>query len=163
MQASFLWMVLFIVIFWGYLDDSQSSTGSTPSITYFWSLGVLPVLLYHFCGSYVPVSVFNSSGSTPKSTIPFFWEHSHKSGIVLVGVLPELVKCRYWEWYKGGKIKWPFLFLVCFGYRNLKNWPTDKSWVSFENSGYFQSNEYKNFVFLPKNAWDIGHQSWLPS
>ena len=81
------------------LDDSQSSTGSTPSNSYFWSLGVLPVLLYHCCGSYVPVSVFNSSGSTPKGTIPFFWEHSHKNGIVLVGVLPDLLKCRYWEWY----------------------------------------------------------------
>ena len=35
----------------GYLDDSQSSTGSTPSNSYFRSLGVLPVLLYHCCGS----------------------------------------------------------------------------------------------------------------
>ena len=76
----------------GYLDDSQSSTGSTPSNSYFWSLGVLPVLLYHCCGSYVPVSVFNSSRSAPKGTIPFFWEHSHKNGIVLVGVLPDLLK-----------------------------------------------------------------------
>ena len=75
--------------------DSQRGTGSSPSITYFWSLGVLPVLLYHFCGSYVPVSVFNSSGSTPKSTIPFFWEHSHKSGIVSTcGSTPRTVKMQ---------------------------------------------------------------------
>merc|ERR1711940_411904 len=36
--------------------------------------------------------LFLVSGSTPKGTIPLFWEHSYKSGIVLVGVLPELLK-----------------------------------------------------------------------
>ena len=35
-------------------------------------------------------------------------------------------------------------------------------WV-LKNSGNFQSNEHRNFVFLPKNAWDIKAQSWLPS
>ena len=35
-------------------------------------------------------------------------------------------------------------------------------WV-LKNSGNFQSIEHKNFVFLPKNAWDIRPQSWLPS
>ena len=34
-------------------------------------------------------------------------------------------------------------------------------WV-LKNSGNFQSNEHRNFVFLPKNAWDIKVQSWLP-
>ena len=35
-------------------------------------------------------------------------------------------------------------------------------WV-LKNSGNFQSNEHRSFVFLPKNAWDIDAQSWLPS
>ena len=35
-------------------------------------------------------------------------------------------------------------------------------WV-LKNSGNFQSNEHRNFVFLPKIAWDIKAQSWLPS
>ena len=35
-------------------------------------------------------------------------------------------------------------------------------WV-LKNSGNFQSNEHRNFLFLPKNAWDIKAQSWLPS
>ena len=35
-------------------------------------------------------------------------------------------------------------------------------WVS-KNSGNFQSNEHRNFVFLSKNDWDIKAQSWLPS
>ena len=35
-------------------------------------------------------------------------------------------------------------------------------WV-LKNSGNFQSNEHWNFVFLPKNDWDIKAQSWLPS
>ena len=36
------------------------------------------------------MSVFNSSDSTSTGTIPLFWEPFHKSGIVLVGVVPEL-------------------------------------------------------------------------
>ena len=35
-------------------------------------------------------------------------------------------------------------------------------WV-LKNSGNFQSNEHRNFVFSPKNVWDIKAQSWLPS
>ena len=34
-------------------------------------------------------------------------------------------------------------------------------WV-LKNSENFQSNEHRNFVFLPKIAWDIKAQSWLP-
>ena len=35
-------------------------------------------------------------------------------------------------------------------------------WV-LKNSGNFQSNEHRNFVFSSKNDWDIKAQSWLPS
>ena len=35
-------------------------------------------------------------------------------------------------------------------------------WV-LKNSGNFQSNEHRNFVFSSKNDWDIEAQSWLPS
>ena len=35
-------------------------------------------------------------------------------------------------------------------------------WV-LKTSGNFQSNEHGNFVFSPKNVWDIKAQSWLPS
>ena len=33
---------------------------------------------------------------------------------------------------------------------------------ALKNSGNFKSNEHRNFVFLPKIAWDIKAQSWLP-
>ncbi len=66
------------------------------------TLGVLPKCLFWFCGSYIldlyiwsiplPVSVFNSSGSTPTSTIPLLWEYSQNNGIVPLGVLPDLLK-----------------------------------------------------------------------
>ena len=42
--------------------------------------------------------------------------------------------------------------------RGPLKWTTNKSWVSFE-----KFRKFRNFVFLPKNAWDIGPQSWLPS
>ena len=55
---------------WGYLDHSHRGSGSTPSNSYFWPLGVLPVLLYHFCGStsyeYSQCLFFNSLGVLPQ-------------------------------------------------------------------------------------------------
>ena len=34
-------------------------------------------------------------------------------------------------------------------------------WV-LKNSGNFKSNEHRNFVFSPKNDWDIKNQRWPP-
>ena len=72
----------------GYLDNYHRGSGSTPSNSYFWplGLGVLPVLLYHFCGS-----------ATPNVCFLAVWECSHKYyttfvgvlALVLVGVLPN--------------------------------------------------------------------------
>ena len=41
-----------------------------------------------------PLSVhnFKRSGSTPRGTIPDLWEYSRKSGIALLGVLPNPLK-----------------------------------------------------------------------
>ena len=35
---------------------------------------------------------FKGSGSTPRGTIPDLWEYSRKSGIALLGVLPDPLK-----------------------------------------------------------------------
>ena len=40
----------------------------------------------------LPVIIFFVSGSTPRGTIPDLWEYSHKSGIALLGVLPNPLK-----------------------------------------------------------------------
>ena len=51
-------------------DHSHRGSGSTPSNSYFQPLGVLPVLLYHFCGStsyeYSQWLFFNSTGVVPQ-------------------------------------------------------------------------------------------------
>ena len=64
-------------------------SGSTPSITYLGSAGVLPEVLYQY----------SASGSTPVlknyGTVPLL--HSHKSGIVLPGVLPNKLKLYSWS------------------------------------------------------------------
>ena len=68
-------------------------SGSTPSNSYFGSSGVLPKLLYHVCGSAPTKMVQQGIGSTPvlKNMFlgPLLWEHSHKNGIALPGVLPN--------------------------------------------------------------------------
>ena len=68
-------------------------SGSTPSNSYFGSSGVLPELLYHVCGSAPTKMVREGIGSTPVFTNlflrPLLWEHSHKNGIALPGVLPN--------------------------------------------------------------------------
>ena len=68
-------------------------SGSTPSNSYFGSSGVLPELLYHVCGSAPTKMVQEGIGSTPIFTNlflrPLLWEHSHKNGIALPGVLPN--------------------------------------------------------------------------
>ena len=68
-------------------------SGSTPSNSYFGSLGVLPELLYHVCGSAPTKMVQEGIGSTPIFTNlflrPLLWEHSRKNGIALLGVLPK--------------------------------------------------------------------------
>ena len=68
-------------------------SGSTPSNSYFGSSGVLPELLYHVCGSAPTKMVREGIGSTPIFTNlflrPLLWEHSHKNGIALPGVLPN--------------------------------------------------------------------------
>ena len=70
------------------MDHSHRGSGSTPSNSYFWPLGVLPVLLYHFCGSssyeHSQCLFLNSLGVLPQK-----WY----STIVLLGVLPNLLKC----------------------------------------------------------------------
>ena len=67
-------------------------SGSTPNNSYFGSSGVLPDLLYHVCGSAPTEMVREGIGSTPvlKNMFlgPLLWEHSHKNGIALPGVLP---------------------------------------------------------------------------
>ena len=80
-------------------DHSQSSSGSTPSTSYFGSPGVLPVWLYHFCGSKLPVPCFKPCRSAPSRTIPLLCEHSRKSGIAGPGALPEWLFC-----YSGSKV-----------------------------------------------------------
>ena len=71
-------------------------SGSTPSNSYFGSSGVLPELLYHVCGSAPTKMVREGIGSTPIFTNlflrPLLWEHSHKNGIALLGVLPKSQK-----------------------------------------------------------------------
>ena len=71
-------------------------SGSTPSNSYFGSSGVLPELLYHVCGSAPTKMVQEGIGSTPIFTNlflrPLLWEHSHKNGIALPGVLPKSQK-----------------------------------------------------------------------
>ena len=68
-------------------------SGSTPSNSYFGSSGVLPELLYLVCGSAPTKMVQEGIGSTPVLTNmflgPLLWEHSHKNGIALLGVLPN--------------------------------------------------------------------------
>merc|ERR1712155_442346 len=54
------------------------------STSYFVSSGVLPELLYHVCGS---TPIF-----TNLFLRPLLWEHSHKNGIALLGVLPKSQK-----------------------------------------------------------------------
>ena len=71
-------------------------SGSTPSNSYFGSSGVLPELLYHVWGSTPTKMVREGIGSTPIFTNlflrPLLWEHSHKNGIALLGVLPKSKK-----------------------------------------------------------------------
>ena len=54
----------------GYFNHSHRGSGSTPSNSYFLPPGVLPVLLYHFCGStsyeYSQWLFFNSLGVVPQ-------------------------------------------------------------------------------------------------
>ena len=65
-------------------------SGSTPTNSYFGSLGVLPELLYHVSA---PTKIVQEGiGSTPMLTKmflgPLLWEHSHKNGIAILAVLP---------------------------------------------------------------------------
>ena len=46
--------------------------------SYFWPLGVLPVLLYHICGS-----------TTPNVSFLTVWESSQKYYATFMGVLPQ--------------------------------------------------------------------------
>ena len=56
-------------------DHSHRGSGSTPSNSYFLPPGVLPVLLYHFCGStsyeYSQCLFFNSLGVVPQALYHF--------------------------------------------------------------------------------------------
>ena len=57
------------------LDHSHRGSGSTPSNSFFWPPGVLPVQLYHFCGStsyeYSQCLFFNSLGVVPQALYHF--------------------------------------------------------------------------------------------
>ena len=66
--------------------------------------------------------------------IPAEWNHY---GVVYLQVVPK----------KG------WLAFKCS--RGLQKCATDNSWMSFER--------FRNYVFLPKIAWNIRAQSWLPS
>ena len=56
------------------------------------------------------------------------------------------------EWevdlYKAGKIKGPVVFFVLKAHRGPKNWPTDKSWVSFEKFRKFSIRWALRFLNL---------------
>ena len=83
------------------LDHSHRGSGSTPSNSYFWPLGVLPVLLYHFCGStsyeYSQCLFFNSLGVVPQVLYHFcgstWWEWYS-----ICGSTPRLLENRHWEY-----------------------------------------------------------------
>ena len=70
--------------------------GSTPksTIPLLWECyresGTAPGLFNSTCTILYHVYNFGLFGSTPESTIPLVLEHSHKSGIVLPGVLPDM-------------------------------------------------------------------------
>ena len=56
----------------------------------------------------LPVHNFKGFGSTPRGTIPNLWEHSHKSSIALLGVLPNplnkvYLKLAFENWIKMSK------------------------------------------------------------
>ena len=72
------------------------------SSPYFVSVGVRPEVLYYFTfAGVLPEKWYSASGSTTilnkHGPVPLLQEHSHKSGIVLPGVLPNKLKLYNWS------------------------------------------------------------------
>ena len=68
-------------------EQKNKTTGSTPRVS---SGSIITDL--HIISRPLPVHNFKGSGSTPRGTIPDLWEYSRKSGIALLGVLPNPLK-----------------------------------------------------------------------
>ena len=68
-------------------ETKNKSTGSAPRV----SSGSIITYLYIMSRA-LPLHNFKGSGSTPRGSIPDLWENSRKSGIALLGVLPNSLK-----------------------------------------------------------------------
>ena len=68
-------------------ETKNKSTGSAPRV----SSGSIITDLYIMSDA-IPLHNFKGSGSTPRGSIPDLWEYSRKSGIALLGVLPNPLK-----------------------------------------------------------------------
>ena len=119
--------------------------GSIPSNKYLWPLGVLPVLLKHFCGSNeyeYSQCLFQLLKSCPKSTLPHFWEYL------------LLAKILYWDWYQPNISIW---FIT----------PKEQKWVLWEYSqsvylcAYIYLWEYSSSVVLAMFGYTFCGYVWV--
>ena len=102
------------------------------------------VLLWEYFLWVLPVAVFEQSGSGPTSTIPLLREYSHKSGIVLVGVLPNFLKC-----YTGIKIEKIYKFDILLPDKSPGVIPLDiRTWLDEIYNSQKALNDIK--VVLPE-------------
>ena len=86
----------------GVIYQDYISCQAYSQCTIFGCLGVLPEVLYHFCGS-APTRVVRETCLLIREYSqcllgPFLWEHSHKHGIAVLGVLPKTQNNYYWEY-----------------------------------------------------------------
>ena len=86
----------------GVIYQDYISCQAYSQCTIFGCLGVLPEVLYHFCGS-APTRVVQETCLLIREYSqcllePFLWEHSHKHGIAALGVLPKTQNNYYWEY-----------------------------------------------------------------
>ena len=85
----------------GVIYQDYISCQAYSQCTIFGCLGVLPEVLYHFCGS-APTRVVQETCLLIREYSqcllgPFLWEYSHKHGIAVLGVLPKTIN-YYWEY-----------------------------------------------------------------
>ena len=86
----------------GVIYQDYISCQAYSQCTIFGCLGVLLEVLYHFCGS-APTRVVRETCLLIREYSqcllgPFLWEHSHKHGIAVLGVLPKTQNNYYWEY-----------------------------------------------------------------
>ena len=86
----------------GVINQDYISCQAYSQCTIFGCLGVLLEVLYHFCGS-APTRVVRETCLFIREYSqcllgPFLWEHSHKHGIAVLGVLLKTQNNYYWEY-----------------------------------------------------------------